>query len=171
MSREKIGLIAFGTLLGFYGLDVLLPIIGMTWFARTEAHLFWVGGLFFCLPIMTSNVGMLLIYAKRQLSWWIAPLLVYTTIPLAFATTLLLRSGTLVAVQEGARNTQGFAGGAVFSVLLVLALVAFPLFIGTPIVFATLVWAKQDRTRLIAVPLISFVVLTGTFFLLLINRV
>lgn len=171
MNREKIGARAFGILLGFYGLDIILPAIGMTWFARTEAHLFWVALLLFFLPIMTSVVGMVLIYGTRKLSWWLAPIFAYSTIPVASLATVLLRSGTLVTVQEGARNTQGFLAGAVLSVLLVFAQIAFPIFIGTPIVFATLVWAKQDWKKLVAIPAVSFVILTGTFFLLLIDRV
>lgn len=170
MNREKAGRVAFGVLLVFYCIDVLLPAIGTTWFARTEAHLFWVGSLLFYFPMVTALAGMALIYAKQKLSWWTVPLLIYATVPAAFMVTMLIRSGALVTIQEGARNTQGFAAGALLSILLVFANIFFPLFIGGPIALATLVWAEKEWKKLVAIPVISFVVLTITFFLLLTDR-
>lgn len=120
--------------------------------------------------MITSITGMALIYAKQKFSWWLAPILIYAAIPLAFVTTLLLRSGALVTVQEAARNTQGFGAGALISAVFLFTAIAFPIFIGGPIVLAVCVWAEKDIKKIVAIPIISYVVLTMTFFLLLIDR-
>lgn len=170
IERKKIGSIAFGILLGLYFIDVVLPIVGKMWFSRPVVHLFWTGFLFFVLPMITSLVGMVFVYGRQKFSWWLAPILIYVTAPVAFLATLLLRSGVLVQVQEAARNTQGFGAAALISVIEIASAIMFPLFIGSPIVLATLVWSEKDWKKLIAIPVVSFVVLTVTFFLLLIDH-
>jgi hypothetical protein len=170
IERKKIGTVTFWVLLGLYLVDVALPIVGKTWLARSGVHLFWSGFLFFVLPMMTSLVGMVFVYGKQKFSWWLAPILVYIVAPAALVATVLLRSGTLVHVQEAAQNTQGFAAGAFIAAVVVSSAIAFPLFIGSPIVLAVCIWAEKDIKKVVAIPVISFVVLTVTFFLLLIDR-
>lgn len=169
MERKKIGAVALGVLIALYCIDVFLVMIGANWFARSEVRIFWMGLLFVSLPMFTSCIGAIVIYGKQTLSWWLTPILAYVVVPGAIIATAFLRQGTLVSVQEGARNTQGFGGGAVLAVTLIASALLLPLLVGSPIALATAVWAKHDWKKLIAIPVISFIVLTGTFFLLLID--
>lgn len=170
MERKKIGDVALGVLIALYCINVFLVTIGYDWFARSEARIFWMGVLFMSLPMFSSLAGAIVIYGKQTLSWWLTPMLAYIVVPGAVIATAFLRQGTLVSVQEGARNTQGFSGGAVLAVILIASALLLPLLVGGPIALATAVWAKHDWKKLVAIPAVSFIIITGIFFIYLLDR-
>lgn len=170
MKRETTARVLLTVLLCCYAINAMLIVFGSDWLARSGAHLMWVGSFLFVFPSIIAVIGMAQMYAVRKLTWWLVPILAYSVVPLAFVTTLFLRTKTLVTVQEAAQNTQGFGAGNLLLAIYLFCAVAFPLCIGGPIALGTLLWAKRDWKKLVAILLISFVLITAMFLFSLINR-